>query len=58
VIDDFDILLTQEEVTDLYKKMATYIEQKIQNKERTSNLQRYRNVPRSDSIHASQMSCF
>jgi hypothetical protein len=58
VIDNFDIILTQEEVTDLYKKITTYIEQTIQNKERPSNLQCCRNVPRSDSIHASRMPCF
>jgi len=58
VIDDFDILLTQEPVTDLYKNMTTYIEQTIQNKVRPINLQRYRNVSRLDSIHAYRMPGF
>ena len=58
MIDNIDIILTQDEVTDLCKKMTTYIEETIQNKERPSNLQRYRNVPLSDSIYASRMPCF
>jgi hypothetical protein len=52
VIDNFDILFTQKEVTDLCQKMITYIEQMIQNKVRPSNLQRYRNMSLSDSLHA------
>lgn len=57
MIGNFGIL-TEEEVTELKKKMTKYIQLTIQNKEQPNNLQRYRSVTRSDSIHSSGMPCF